>query len=415
MTMSIVHFSTADGEGGSARSAHRIHSALRRRGHSSRMLVKYRVLEDEDIDTVAGAGRLLGLADRLIEGVTRRLGLQYQFVPSSGRLLGHPWVARPDVIQLYNTHGGYFSHRLLPRLGRRAPIVWRLSDMWPVTGHCAYAGGCERWQTGCGRCPDLASYPAIGLDTTALLWRQKRRLYRKVPMTVVAPSSWIEGVARKSPLFAGAPVHRIPNGLDLGTFRPLDRRAARDFLGVPQDKKAVLFAPHVATDNPRKGSDLLEAALRGLGVREDVVLLVAGVGARQWVSRVPQRVIALGYLRDDRLLVLANAAADCVVIPSAVENLPNGVIEAFACGRAVVACDAGSLKEAVRSGETGILVAPGDAAALGRALDHLLGDDELRRRCGENALAFARRECSADLEAARFEKLYAEILERDRH
>ena len=130
MTLSIVHFSTADGEGGSARSAHRIHSALRRRGHRSRMLVKYRVLEDEDVDTVAG------------------------------------------------------SDRLLPRLGRRAPIVWRLSDMWPMTGHCAYAGSCERWQAGCGRCPDLASYPAIGLDTTGFLWRQKRRLYRNVPITV---------------------------------------------------------------------------------------------------------------------------------------------------------------------------------------------------------------------------------------
>ena len=80
MTMSIVHFSTADGEGGSARSAHRIHSQLRGRGHQSRMLVKYKVLEDDDIDTVSG-GRLLQFADRVAEGVTRRVGLQYQFMP----------------------------------------------------------------------------------------------------------------------------------------------------------------------------------------------------------------------------------------------------------------------------------------------------------------------------------------------
>ena len=411
MTMSIVHFSTADGEGGSARSAHRIHSHLRRRGHRSRMLVKYQVLEDADIDTVSG-GRFLGFADRLAEGITRRVGLQYQFVPSSRRVLRHPWLDKPDIIQLYNTHGGYFTQRLLPRLSSRAPIVWRLSDMWPMTGHCAYAGTCARWQTGCGRCPDLVTYPAIGLDTTALLWRQKRHIYRKTRLTVVAPSSWIEGVANKSPLFAGAAVHRIPNGIDLAVFRPLDRDAAREFLGVPKDRKVVLFAPHVASQNPRKGTDLLETALRRLGPRDDIVLLLAGIGGQQWIGKVPQPVIALGYLRDDRLIAMANAAADCVVVPSSVENLPNGVIEAFACGRPVVAFDAGGIKDAVRSGETGILVPMGDAGALGDAIDRLLSDEALRTRCGQGALEWARRECSAELETTRFEKLYAELVER---
>jgi glycosyltransferase involved in cell wall biosynthesis len=213
-------------------------------------------------------------------------------------------------------------------------------------------------------------------------------------------------------LFAGAAVHRIPNGLDLAIFRPFDRNAAREFLGVPKDRKVILFAPHVATQNPRKGTDLLETALCRLGPRDDIALLLAGVGGQQWIGKVPQTVIALGYLRDDRMIALANAAADCVVVPSSVENLPNGVIEAFACGRPVVAFDAGGIKDAVRSGETGLLVPPGDADALGAAIDCLLGDEELRKRCAQGALEWAERECSADLEAARFEKLYAELAER---
>jgi glycosyltransferase involved in cell wall biosynthesis len=410
MTMSIVHFSTADGEGGSARSAHRIHSALRRRGHRSRMLVKYKVLEDADIDTVYGGGALR-LADRVADEVTWRIGLQYQLLPSRQRVLQHPWLKQPDIIQLYNTHGGYFSHRVLPKLSRRAPIVWRLSDMWPMTGHCAYAGSCGRWQTGCGHCPDLGAYPAVGLDTTGFLWRQKRRLYKKTRLTIVAPSRWIEAAARKSPLLAGAAIHRIPNGLDLSVFRPQERDAAREFLSVPKDRKVILFAPHVASDNPRKGTDLLEAALHRIGPREDIVLLLAGQGAQRWSGKVPQRVLSLGYLRDDRLMAMANAACDCAVVPSSAENLPNGVIEAFACGRPVVAFDAGGLRDAVRSGETGILVPAGDASAFSEAIDRILGDDELRNRCAAGALDWARRECSAELEADRFEKLYSELLE----
>jgi hypothetical protein len=88
MTMSIVHLPTAGGEGGWARSAYRIHSALRR-GHRSRILVQYKVLDDADIDTVSGGG-VLRFADRVAEIATQRIGLQYQFMPSSRRLLRHP-------------------------------------------------------------------------------------------------------------------------------------------------------------------------------------------------------------------------------------------------------------------------------------------------------------------------------------
>jgi glycosyltransferase involved in cell wall biosynthesis len=168
----------------------------------------------------------------------------------------------------------------------------------------------------------------------------------------------------------------------------------------------------VAGNNPRKGSDLLEAALRRLGPRDDVVLLVAGVGAEQWVGRVPQQVIPLGYLRGESLMTSANAASDFVVVSSAVENLPNGVIEAFACERPVVAFDTGGIHDAVRDGETGILVPALDVAALAEALARAIADRPGRMAMGERALALAKREFSAQVEAGRFESLYAGLLER---
>jgi glycosyltransferase involved in cell wall biosynthesis len=412
MSFSVVHFSTADGEGGSARSAYRIHSGLRRRGHRSRMLVKYKVLDDDDIDTVSG-NKFLRRCDDLVDRVTWRVGLQYQIVPSALRVLRHPWLEKPDIIQLFNTHGGYFASWMLPALARRAKVVWRLSDMWPMTGHCAYAGPCERWRRGCGACPDLTTYPAIGLDTTALLWRQKRHLYHRTPLTVVAPSSWIEGVARQSPLLARADIHRIPNGLDLAAFHETDQAAARAHFSIPQGCTAILFAPHVASDNKRKGGDLLETVLRRLGPREDMVLLVAGVGAEQWVGRVPQKVVPLGYLNESRLMAMANTAADVVVVSSSVENLPNGVLEAFACRRPVVAFDTGGMHDAVRDGETGLLVPPLDVEALSVALARMVRDAESRRAMGDRALALARKEFSVDVEISRFETLYASLIAKE--
>lgn len=411
MNLTVTHLSAADTDGGSARSAYRIHDGLRRRGHVSRMLVGYKHSDDADVAMVTGA-RWLQRADEIANRLTQAIGAQYLLVPSALRTLRHPWLAQPDIIQLYNIHLGYFSYMLLPTLAGRAPIVWRLSDQWSTTGHCAYSGPCERWRIGCGSCPDLATFPAIGIDTTALAWKLKKRTYARSKLTIVAPSSWTESIARASPLFAGCAVHRIPNGLDLNTFKPMAREAARKILGLPPEPKAVLFSAQVAADNPRKGTDLLRRALARLGARADLMVVIAGKGAGAWQGTLPQKTVPLGYLNDEKTIATAYAACDLLVAPSAVENLPNTVLEAMACGRPVVSFDVGGVGDAVRHGETGLLAAAGDSDALAAAIAKLLDDDNGRIGMGEAGLKLVRTEFSADLQARRFESLYRSLVER---
>lgn len=397
--------------GGSARSAWRIHSELKRLGVDSRMLVGDKLASDPDVDTVAGQGLATRL-DVYSNILLQKLGLQYLYVPSSRRVMGHPWVHGADLFQFFNTHGGYMSLGLLAKLGRRAPIVWRLSDLWPMTGHCAYPAQCPRWMHGCGQCPDLVTYPPIGIDTTAMLWRRKQAIYRRCDITVIAPSSWTEEAARRSPLFVGRTVHRVPNGIEQAVFHPRDRAQARAALGIDDDRQAILFAAHVAFDNPRKGSDLLLEALRQMGPRDDTVLLVAGQQAERWIGQVPLDVVSLGYLESDEALATAYAAADLVCVPSAVENLPNTALEAMACAKPVVAIDVGGMRDAVVDGETGRLCPPSEPIALAEALRQLLDDVGFRRYAGEQALALVRREFTVEREVERIHSIYLDILER---
>ena len=407
--LSVVHFSTADTLGGSARSAYRVHSGMRERGHRSRMLVGMRHSEDPDVDAVWGseAGRL---ANRLVDEATRRIGLQYLYLPSTRRVLAHPWVAPARIFALYNVHGGYFSPQMLPALSARAPIVWRLSDMCPLTGHCAYSGDCERWRTGCGSCPDLATWPAIGLDTTAWLWRMKERLYRNCRITVVAPSSWTERLARESPLLARFAVRRIPNGVDTRAFRPGERLAARAALGVDPNAKVILFVAHGLDANSRKGTDDAIAALRRLGSRPGTIVMLAGEGGESWVERVPMPVRRMGFIRDEARLAEVYAVADLLLAPSRVENLPNVVLEAFACGLPAVASDAGGMRDAVRHLETGWLAPVGQPESLAEGMRRLLDDEMLRTRLGAAARRLVETEFTLALEIERFENLYWEIL-----
>jgi glycosyltransferase involved in cell wall biosynthesis len=345
-----------------------------------------------------------------VDETTRGIGLQYVYFPSTRRVLAHPWVAQARIFNLYNTHGGYFSTRMLPALSARAPIVWRLSDMWPLTGHCAYSGDCERWRAGCGRCPDLATWPAIGLDTTAPLWRMKERLYRGCRITVVAPSSWTERLARESPLLGRFAVRRIPNGIDTGAFRLRDRLAARAILGVDPNAKVVLFVAHGLDANTRKGTDDAIAALNLLGPRAGTIVMLAGQGGESWIDRIPFPVHRLGFIQDDDRLADVYASADLLLAPSRAENLPNVVLEAFACGLPAVASDTGGMRDAVRHLQTGWLAPAGNPEALAEGMRRLLEDEELRVRLGSEARRLAETEFERSLEIERFENLYRELL-----
>src|SRR5262249_24343982 len=80
---------------------------------------------------------------------------------------------------------------------------------------------------------------------------------------------------------------------------------------------------------------------------------------------------------------------DCTVFtaPSRYESFGLIYLEAMRWGKPVVACCAGGVPEVVRDGETGLLVPPGDAAALEAALSRLLADADLRTKMGSGARA----------------------------
>ncbi|HKO61678.1 MAG TPA: glycosyltransferase family 4 protein [Pyrinomonadaceae bacterium] len=405
--LSVLHISTADNVGGSGRSAYRVHTGLRHLGARSRMLVGQKVTADPDVRLIAGPG--FQAADRFFDRVLGRLSLQYLFYPSSFYLPRHQWFKEADVVQLYNTHGNYFSHTALPMISHRRPVVWRLSDMWPMTGHCAYSFDCERWQTGCGSCPILSDPPELYRDTTATLWRIKKWIYARSNLTIVAPSRWIAELAAKSPLLSRFDVQVIPNGLDTKIFAPGPREDARRSLQIGQAERVIMFSAQLITDR-RKGGHFIRAAIERLAASEgNLTVLIVGKGGEETdlPSSVRKRVI--GTIRDDRELATAYSAADVFVLPTLAENLPNGVLESMACGTPPVTFDVGGCRDAVRHMETGYLATYSDPDDLTEGIRLLLNDEELRHRLGRRCREVATSEYETDLQAKRFFSLYQDI------
>jgi glycosyltransferase involved in cell wall biosynthesis len=406
--LSVLHISTTDNWGGSGRAAYRVHTGLKRLGIQSRLYVGMKVTDDPDVRLIAG--RAMRLLDRACGTATERLSLQYLAYPSSFTLPLRRWFREADVVQLYNTHGGYFSHAVLPLISRSRPVVWRLSDMWPMTGHCTYSYDCARWKTGCGSCPILSDLPALRRDTTALLWRTKRRLYRRSNLTIVAPSSWIAQVAAESPLLGSFPRRVIPNGIDLEVFRPIDKAAARASLTLPGQHRVVLFSAQFVFDR-RKGGALVKEVLGRLheSGQPDLTLLVVGSGASAWEADGRFHVKSIETVSNDELMAILYSAADVFLVPTLSENLPNGILESMACGTPAVAFDTGGCADAVRHLETGYLAKHGDVEDLTRGVERLLTDAELRTRLATNARRVAEKEYGLMLQARRLAALYGDV------
>ena len=171
---------------------------------------------------------------------------------------------------------------------------------------------------------------------------------------VVAVSEGLAGVARR---LGARDVRVVPNGVELPPA-----------VGEEADPPEVLFAGRLSRE---KGIDDLLAAADGLN------LVVAGDGPLR--RRVPG---ALGFVSRAELARLYGRAA-VVACPSRREGFGVVCAEAMAHARPVVASAVGGLRDLVVDGETGVLVSPGDRAALRAALERLLADRALRRRLGD--------------------------------
>lgn len=204
-----------------------------------------------------------------------------------------------------------------------------------------------------------------------------------------------------------APTNRavvVEPGVDTTHFYPIPRDEAREFIGVDDQRRIVLFVGRI---EPLKGLDsLLRAvALIQTDGQLDLHLMVIGgepeAGEQQMdaeMRRLLDLTAELGikdtatYLgrRDQDTLQYYYSAAEVVVMPSHYESFGLVALEAMACGTPVIASETGGLLFLVQDGETGFHVPTAMPAALAERLVTLLGDRELRARLGAQAAEYAR-------------------------
>lgn len=233
-------------------------------------------------------------------------------------------------------------------------------------------------------------------------------------------------VTRVGALTGRADVHYTPNAVDAARFAPqrADTALRRElFPDAPPEAMAWPLLGCVGELRFKKGLHIALDAFRRLSDKRPAQLLLVGDVRRperellrNFLEAHPllqPHVRQVGYITDPDELVRHYCLLDVVLCPSLWEGMPNTALEAMACGRCVVASDAGGLKDLIRHGETGALMARDGLVHFPELLTEVLdAGPEARAEMGARARSHVLREHSPEAEAERTMQLYQAALAR---
>lgn len=259
---------------------------------------------------------------------------------------------KPTIIHLHNLHNCYINLPLLFHYlkKKKMPVIWTLHDCWSFTGQCPHfsAIGCEKWKTGCYKCPQYMNYPKSKVDQTKLLYKMKKNWFTAIEScTLVTPSKWLADCVKESFLKEYS-VKVIQNGIDLDIFRPVESSFRKKY--SIQNKYIILGVSFGWS--LRKGINIFIDLCQLLP--EDFQIVLVGVSEQDRII-LPKNCIALGLTSSAYELAEIYSTADIFLNPSKEETMGMVTAEALACGTPVVISNLTAVPE-VASIDCGIVV-----------------------------------------------------------
>ena len=371
--MRVLIVNTSERTGGAAVAANRLMKALINHGVKAKMLVR-----DKETDSLTVIGLPKSpmlhwhfLWERLVVFIRSRFSRKHLFeidlANTGSDITRLPEFQEADVIHLHWINQGMLSLGGIQKILRSGkPVVWTMHDIWPATAICHLTLGCRSFTSACKSCRLLPG----GSRLAQSVWRKKQRLLEDENIYFVACSHWLEQEAKSSALLKGHKITSIPNPIDTHIYNNrCNKQEARQRLGLPADKKLILFVSQRVT-NLNKGMDYLMEACDMLKDLPQLGVVILGGHAEEVTTQLPT--FPLGYVNDEHRIVDVYNAVDVFVLPSLSENLPNTIMEAMACGVPCVGFRVGGIPEEIDHKQNGYVADYRSAEDLARGIRWIL-------------------------------------------
>lgn len=392
--MRVLIVNTSEKTGGAAVAANRLMDALNNNGVKAKMLVRDKITEDITVASLPHSPLL-----------------QWRFLWERWCIFWHLHFSKhhlweidtasvgnditklrefqeADVIHLSWINQGMLSLKMIRKIIKSGkPIVWTMHDLWPATGICHYARGCNRYCSSCGMCP-LLPHKGSKNDLSAKIFRRKKAVYHDGDIHFVACSKWLEKQAKRSALFMGQRITNVPNPIDTHVFCKQDQQEARLAVELPADKRLILFVSQRVTDERKGMAYFVDAIARLVAahpeMKDNTAVAILGGHSEEVASRLALPAYPLGYMSDERKIVQVYNAVDAFVLPSLEDNLPNTIMEAMACGVPCVGFRVGGIPEMIDHQRNGYVAAYRDVDDLMLGIHWVLDEADkqtLAREC----------------------------------
>ena len=336
--MRILIVNTSERTGGAAVAANRLMKALNNNGAKAKMLVRDKETETLTVVPLPHSPRLRWhfLWERLVIFCRLHFSRQHLFevdIANAGYdITKLPEFQEADVIHLHWVNQGMLSLKGIQKILQSGkPVVWTMHDIWPATALCHVTLGCQHFTSQCGNCRLL---PGGGSshDYSTTIWQRKQRMLADENIYFVACSHWLESEAKRSALLKGQKITSIPNPIDTRIYKKGDKQEARQRLGLPLDKKLILFASQRVT-NVNKGMDYLIEACRQLQISDAAVVILGG-HAEEVVSQLSLEAYPLGYVNENTIMEAMACGVPCVGfkvggIPEEIDHRRNGYVAEY--------------------------------------------------------------------------------------
>ncbi len=327
--MKITHINTLD-RGGAAKACTLIHKALLGQGVESKMLILNPTKSEKEMYVFNYWNNTRGRFHALKKGIDmmlydRKLRHRSQTLPPYNGMFTFPTTIyditenehyqSADIVQLNWTSGFLNEQTFFDK--NKKPIVWRMADLY-ITGagfHYGLDTPTDSFRT---YLQENINIRNKALNTTNL------------DLTIVPISSWVEAKANESNLTKRFPKKLISCGVDTDIYKPYDSKLVRTLLGLPLNKKIILFGADSLSDK-RKGITLLLEALNMINLSQIQLVSFGGHPIKSDLN-----IINLGYINDEKLLAMLYSAADLYITPAMEEAFGQTSIEAQACGATLI-------------------------------------------------------------------------------
>ena len=386
--MRVLIVNTSERIGGAAIAASRLVEALKNNGIKAKMLVREKQTDRLSvIELKKNWWRMWQFIwERILiwkENQFKKHNLFAVDIANTGTdITAIPEFQAADIIHLHWINQGMLSLNDIQKILQSGkPVVWTMHDMWPCTGICHHARECDKYHQECHHCPYI--YKGGGKkDLSNQVFKKKKEIYQLAPVTFVTCSRWLKERASQSALLDGHTIVDIPNPINTGLFKPQNALVARSRMGLPTDKKLILFGSVNVTDK-RKGIDYFIESCKLLAemhpeLKEELGVVVYGKNSEQLKPLIPFQVFPLDFISNEKDLVNIYNAVDLYVTPSLEENLPTTIMEAMACGVPCVGFNVGGIPEMIDHLHNGYVAEYKSAEDLANGVIWTLNESEYR-------------------------------------